>query len=184
MNEKQLRRLALEWLLIGGAVWRVARATLEARLQAQGAEVSGLQVHVLKLLEYEGAQTLSDMSRKIALDPSTLVPTLYALGRKGLIVRQRDQQDRRRVNITLSDKGNLFVRELDALKEDDPIYRSLEQMGVESASQLVNLMRQLMHNLPEGAQALTGIDQYLCSFQSGQADASQASTDSQDSQSD
>lgn len=174
-DDRQLRRLALEWLLIGGAVWRVTRATMEARLQEQGIELSGLQVHVLKILQFEGAQTLSDISRKMVIDPSTLVPTVDTLERKGYVVRQRDQQDRRRVNISLSEKGLTFVSMLDTVNEGNPIYQGFQAMGLETANHLVSLMRQLMTHLPDGTQALVGVDQYLCSIHLAQNEAERQS---------
>ncbi|MCS6835754.1 MAG: MarR family winged helix-turn-helix transcriptional regulator [Anaerolineae bacterium] len=166
MNDPDLRRLAMEWRIIGAALSRITRVHVEQRLQRLGADISGLQMGVLKVLQHSGDNTLSDLSKKMVLDPSTLVPTIDGLERKGYVFRQRDPQDRRRVQISLTPDGAECVRRIEVIDDDDLIYQAFVQMGQERASQLLTLLRQMIHCLPDGEQLLRDIEQHISAFRS------------------
>lgn len=63
------------------------------------------QYLVLNLLWEQAGQTVSELARKLELEPSTLTPLLKRLEAGGLVRRERDRKDERKVLITLSDKG-------------------------------------------------------------------------------
>jgi len=161
----------MEWRIIGAALSRITRGYVEQRLQRIGADISGLQMGVMKALQHSGDHSLSDLSKKMVLDPSTLVPTIDGLERKGYVLRQRDPQDRRRVQISLTASGADFIRKIDLMDDDDPIYQAFAQMGQEQAAQLLALLRQMIRYLPSGEQLLHDIEQHMCAFHS-QAPAS------------
>jgi DNA-binding MarR family transcriptional regulator len=56
------------------------------------------------LQKHEGA-SLSDVANHIGLQPPTMSKMIDALVARGLVERNIDQEDRRRVTLTLSDKG-------------------------------------------------------------------------------
>ncbi|MGH6646499.1 MarR family winged helix-turn-helix transcriptional regulator [Aquabacterium sp.] len=49
--------------------------------------------------------TVNDLGKRLQLDSGTLTPLLKRLETAGLVQRQRDQEDERRVRITLTSKG-------------------------------------------------------------------------------
>lgn len=49
--------------------------------------------------------TVNDLGRRLQLDSGTLTPLLKRLEAAGLVQRQRDQEDERRVRITLTEAG-------------------------------------------------------------------------------
>lgn len=59
---------------------------------------------MLVLWEKDGL-TVKELGEKLQLDSGTLTPLLKKLEVKGLVNRQRDKKDERRVLITLLDKG-------------------------------------------------------------------------------
>lgn len=121
----------------------------EQRLAAQGVDLSSMQFGMLRVLSL-GEHTLSDLSRHMMLDPSTLVPAVAKLKRQGLIQRRRDRHDRRRVPLSLTDKGRALIEEVPVFDEDNPFLAAVAALGPEKAEQLVMLLRELMKNTPEG----------------------------------
>ena len=49
--------------------------------------------------------TISWLANRINLDPATIVRTVDSLEKRGLVVRRRDKQDRRKVFVEFSDEG-------------------------------------------------------------------------------
>jgi DNA-binding MarR family transcriptional regulator len=92
------------------------------------------------------------------VDPSTLVPVVDALERKGLAVRGRDPQDRRRVPISLTEQGTKIATWHPSkgpfAEQGNPILQSIESMGVERAQLLLTLLREMVSHLPDGEEML------------------------------
>jgi DNA-binding MarR family transcriptional regulator len=68
-------------------------------------QVTGPQLICLLTISDKAPLTATKIAREIHLSPSTVVGVLDRLEEKGLIARQRDKQDRRRVYITLTETG-------------------------------------------------------------------------------
>ena len=106
------------------------------------------------MLQHEGACTMSELSRKVMLDPSTLVPTIDNLERRKFIIKERDPNDRRRLPLSLTEQGLATIESIPLLDDDHPIIHSLDKLGEEPAEQLVELLRNLVMNLPDGEHLL------------------------------
>ncbi|MDZ4763841.1 MAG: MarR family transcriptional regulator [Chloroflexota bacterium] len=148
MSQRE-REIALEIRSLLGGIARMAHRSTEEYLNTRGYGISGLQVGVLYALHHE-RQTISDLSRKFNLDPSTLVPTIDALERKSLVVRERDPQDRRRVPLSLTEQGVAIVSEISIVHDSDALLGALNTMGSERAGQLLTMMRELAQLMPGG----------------------------------
>jgi DNA-binding MarR family transcriptional regulator len=145
-----LKRLYMELRALTWTFAKQSRQALEHRLQAEGVEMSWLQHGVLRVLYHEGDNTISELSKIFKCDPSTLVPAVDALERKGFLQRTRDPQDRRRVILSVTAAARAFSERMDAVHDDDPILNSLRIMGRNSGEALVDLMRQLIRGMPDG----------------------------------
>ena len=130
-------------------VAKKAMHAVEKRLASTDASVTGLQFGILLALSFE-QHTISDLSRHFMLDPSTLVPAVDALERKGYAKRGRDPQDRRRVPISLTERGVELLSCVPLVDGDDPLFHSLNLLGDEQRQQLLTLMRELVGHMPEG----------------------------------
>jgi DNA-binding MarR family transcriptional regulator len=158
---EDIKQLYLELRALTWTFAKQSRQALEHRLQAEGVDMSWLQHGILRVLHHEGDNTISELSKIFKCDPSTLVPSVDALERKGFVQRARDSQDRRRVILSVTDAAREFSARLDAVHDDDPILNSLGKMGRKSGEELVQLMRQLIRGMPDGENTLEHLQERL-----------------------
>lgn len=64
---------------------------------------------VLAALDEAGPLTVSDLSARTGMEPSTLSPLLKRMAEYGVLTRVRSSQDERRVDVTLTDMGRRAV---------------------------------------------------------------------------
>jgi DNA-binding MarR family transcriptional regulator len=106
------------------------------------------------MVAHEGSQTISELSRKIGVDPSTLVPSVDAMERKELIIRQRDLNDRRRIPLSLTESGKSLLGHIKVMGDEDPIMAGCQEMDDGDLHQLLSLLCKLIENLPESEKIL------------------------------
>lgn len=156
-SDDDFNTLVRETRVLLSIIARMSEHSLERRLSTSNLPVSGLQLGVMRTLMRE-EQTISDLSRIFVLDPSTLVPVVDSLERKGLVVRRRDPKDRRRVPLTLTIDGMKLVTSTPMIDDADPLYHGLTVMGPEQTQSLLNHLRDLMKTLPNGESILLGVE--------------------------
>jgi DNA-binding MarR family transcriptional regulator len=153
MDIDEQRRTAMEIHMLGAIVTRRTVMAMESQGFLAEAGISMLQFGVLRALR-RSARTISELSRIMMVDPSTLVPVVDALERKGLAVRGRDPHDRRRVPISLTQRGAEIAAKHPMkdpfAAEDNPLLKSIAAMGPERSRQLLSLLREMVSFLPEG----------------------------------
>jgi len=76
------------------------------------------QFVILNTLKDAEALTVSDLSARAGVEPNTLSPLLKKMAAHGLITRQRDAVDERRVMITLTDAGRSLLARADAVVQE------------------------------------------------------------------
>jgi DNA-binding MarR family transcriptional regulator len=82
------------------------RATdLYSRRLAADQQLTVPQLVCLLAIQEQEPLTATSIAKRIHLSASTVVGIVDRLAAKGLLVRERDSEDRRVVNISLSDKG-------------------------------------------------------------------------------
>lgn len=154
MMDEKLHTRTVEFKLLIGALWKASASSTEKWLHEQDFGITRLQLGLLRVLQQDGAQTITELSRKFGVDPSTLVPTVDILERRELLTRGRDPNDRRRVPLTLTDAGQATVQKIPSVREGDPIYTALMGMGDDKASALLESILNLIDHMPDGAQIL------------------------------
>jgi DNA-binding MarR family transcriptional regulator len=126
------------------------RALLEQRIQQTDPDMSTLQHGILRTLRHDGSFTLTELARRFHSDPSTLVPSIDALERKALVIRERDPNDRRRLPIVITAEGEALLDAISPLPDDDPFLQSAEQLAPDDMETLINLLHKLVLQLPDG----------------------------------
>jgi DNA-binding MarR family transcriptional regulator len=149
-------------------VFKMGHQAMEKRLAEHDPDMSGfmsrLQFGVMMIIAHAGPQTISELSRKLSVDPSTLVPSVDALERKGLIVRGSDPTDRRRTPLSHTEAGEAFLHQIKVMGDDDPILIGLQKMGPDNVRQLLVLLCELIRNLPESRAVLDGVQSRLYAY--------------------
>jgi MarR family transcriptional regulator, lower aerobic nicotinate degradation pathway regulator len=149
----QIHRVAKEMVASNGFL--LARLGMGFKMKAMARfEREGFELYdypVLAILAEGSRETQATIADAITLDPSRLVALLDSLEQRGLVVRQRDPQDRRRHVVSITPAG---TRELERLRE---LTRELEHeflgpLGPAERKALHELLLQLArHNDPRCA---------------------------------
>lgn len=148
MKNDELYAIALEIRILGSIVSKFIRQDLEQHLQASGARVGALPYGVMHILRHE-EMTLTELSRKMSLEPATLVPVIDALESNGLVKRGQDPRDRRRTPLTLTDSGIELLERVPSVSPDSILVKSLKRMGPEKSRQFIALLRELTVSLTD-----------------------------------
>ena len=149
LAEYHLVPVAIEIQLYAALLLKFFNQALEERLRDCGERISSLQYGILRMLQFE-TLTISEISQRMGLDPSTLVRSVDALERKGLAQRGSDPRDRRRNPISITEKGMELVTAVPVIAGEDLTFQALQSFGVESTTQLRDLLRGLIKEFPEG----------------------------------
>lgn len=91
--------------------------TRDVALRAGRGSVSDHQARILTYLDAEDPVMVTELAEYAGVTPSTMSLTLGRLERAGLVTRARDPEDRRVMNVRLTDEG---VRVRDRASELDP----------------------------------------------------------------
>ena len=121
----------------------------EVRLNQLGENLTGLQIGVLRMFQYE-VLTLSTVSQRMGLDPSSIMRIIDALEQKGLVMRETDPHDRRRNPIRITDKGAGILFAVPIISEQDPVFRAIEGQGEGQITQLRDVLRAIVTQFPDG----------------------------------
>ena len=91
-----------------GAIGLLVRKMRQAHLPG---ELTLAESTALKRLDRDGPATSSDLAKQDRISPQSMGATLAALEQRGLIGRQRDPGDGRRVVLSVSDAGHQMVND-------------------------------------------------------------------------
>lgn len=149
MGEYELYPMAIEIQLYAALLLKFFNQALDERLRGYGEKISSLQHGILRMLQFE-TLTISEISQRMGLDPSTLVRAMDSLERKDLARRGSDPHDRRRNPITITEQGIELITSVPVISGQDPTFQALQSLGAESSAQLRDLLRELIKEFPEG----------------------------------
>ncbi len=88
---------------------------VHAKRLARFGGLTPMQLMILQVLAGETRLTASDLSGRVSLTAATLSGMLDRLEERGLLQRQRDDRDRRRQWLLLSEAGRELVRQAPSL---------------------------------------------------------------------
>jgi DNA-binding MarR family transcriptional regulator len=149
MPDNGLYPIANEIVIYASLLLKYFNQALEERLRQQGANLTGLQYGVLRMLQFE-VLTLSVLSQRMGLDPSSLMRIIDALERKGFVARGNDPHDRRRNPIHITEEGSTLLETVPSIAGLDPAFKALVTLGDDQTEQLRDLLQMIVVQFPEG----------------------------------
>jgi DNA-binding MarR family transcriptional regulator len=160
MKNYEIRQTTHEIFILGAVIAKTTIHSAKKRGFMAEEGLTMLQYGVLKAL-HNKSLTISELSNFMMVDPSTLVYVIDTLSRKGLAKRRRDPDDRRKVQVHITQKGISIVESHPThgpfSVEDNPLVQSIEALGEEKAQQLLNLLREVVSHMPEGEDILNHV---------------------------
>ena len=108
--------------------------------------ITGPQLWALKTISQNESLSLSDLSKRMYLHPSTITGLIDRLERKGYVTRNRDRIDRRVISLRLTTKGKSLTRKAPNPVQGKMVYglRGLRRKRLdliyESVQKLVEIM--------------------------------------------
>ncbi|MBI9097111.1 MAG: MarR family transcriptional regulator [Spirochaetaceae bacterium] len=81
--------------------------------------LTGPQLIVLKEISRSPEKQISEIAHNISLSQATVTSILDRLGQQGFTIRNRSDQDRRKVNIALTDKAKGILEKNPSLLQDE-----------------------------------------------------------------
>jgi len=142
MNKAELGTIAEEIRILIMRLAKLGRQEVLQHLESHGARIGAVHYSVMRML-LTSSHTISEISKKLLLEPATLVPVIDELERAGYVRRGRDPQDRRRNPIELTESGTALLRSIPAAIDGGVFYDALETMSPEQ----VNNLRRALHEL-------------------------------------
>jgi len=112
-------------------------------LKQRGVKISMTEVHVLEAIKNSEIPTMGSVAHKLRVTLGTLTTSINVLVRKNYVVRYRDESDRRKVYLKLSDSALEVLRVHDEfhnemvsslfkdleLEKDEVLMKSLENIS-------------------------------------------------------
>lgn len=133
------------------ALRRVIRATdLHSRNLIKTTGLTAPQLLLLQTIRARGEVSISELAHGVSLSQATVTNIIDRLVSRGYIFREKSSQDKRKVHIYLTDKGNMAVKDAPVPLQDSFVrqFRDLhdwEQTMIISALQRVAQMMDAQH---------------------------------------
>jgi DNA-binding MarR family transcriptional regulator len=113
--------------------------------QMQPLELTAMQWEPLLLLALGRADTVAALARECQMDCGAMTRMLDRLEQKQLVLRSRNDADRRVVNLSLTAKGRESAAGIPALVREE-LQRHLAGFSTQDQQQLVGLLTRMLEN--------------------------------------
>lgn len=164
IEEFDLRQLTTELRILTFVITKTIGRAMQDRLAKSGHAITPIQLGLMRAI-LVGPQTISEISKMMVVDPSTLVPVVDALEARGLVERRKDPTDRRRVPLFLTDSGRQLLGSVMVVDEGDAVMAAIIEMEPGHALQLRDLLRELLNALPEGKETMCSMQEHMLRLQ-------------------
>lgn len=113
---------------------------------AQNFGLTAGQPKVLEYLDEVGSAEQKSIAKFCEIEPATVGSILSRMEKSGLIVRTREQDNRRSIIVTLTDKGKLSAKQAQLLF-DEVESQALKGLSQQQCEDLRDLLRKVYENL-------------------------------------
>lgn len=98
-------------------------------ITAEFADITYNDMHVIEAIGLDKPQKMSHIAKKMSVTTGTLTKAIDALEKKGYVCRERSRQDKRVVNITLTQRG------IDAYRHHERFHQDMIAFILDSVSE-------------------------------------------------
>jgi DNA-binding MarR family transcriptional regulator len=124
---------------------RVTRAIdLHSKHLMKTAGLTAPQMLILQTLRDQGDAIISDVANQISLSQATVTSILDRLEKRGLVMRERSQQDKRKVFACLTDAGNELIRNA-PMPLQDYFIRQFSDLQDWEQTQIISALQRVAH---------------------------------------
>jgi DNA-binding MarR family transcriptional regulator len=108
-----------------------------------GEHLTSTEYHVLEKLHREGTLRISELAQHFDVSLSHITSLTDQLENKGMVVRKRSEQDRRAVELHITDAGR---RQVDLLqrKKDEYFRKKFSSLSAEEIQTLTGLLKKIV----------------------------------------
>ena len=140
-DEDEVRAVAAEVARLYPAVYRRFHASRRA---LPGSDVTPRMLGVLQHLAASGPLTVGEQAAHLRLGKATVTELVDRLEARGLVARMRDERDRRRVFVWLTDAGRERAAAHPRVLEDELLVEAVARMRPEQRAHLIEGLRALV----------------------------------------
>jgi DNA-binding MarR family transcriptional regulator len=119
-----------------------AKMDMDKRFLACKIGITPFQYAILTVLN-TGPSTLNDLAKTLIMQPPSLVPPVDQLEDLGLLKRQDDSQDRRKIQLSITAKGKSLLKQELFDDKDDKLNMAFRSLDPNKQKQLLNLLNEL-----------------------------------------
>lgn len=114
----------------------------ELNLKNKGINVSMTEVHIIEAIDTTEVPIMTNVAAKLLITVGTLTTAINSLSKKGYVVRIQSTEDRRKVYLQLTDKGEQ-VKKLHDEFHDEMIEHTIKDLEIEEDSELITALQNL-----------------------------------------
>jgi DNA-binding MarR family transcriptional regulator len=129
-------------LIVETIIYLQSEGRRQAREQGAKVGLSPTQLNVVKLLGEIGELSLSELSRRLAAQNSTVTGIVDRMVEAGLVERRQSEKDRRVWQIRLSERGRQVSRKV-RVAPWDWLHGALEALEPDEKAQLVGILEKV-----------------------------------------
>ena len=146
MRKGELAALAFEIRSFMGIGTKLIAEDLERRLTDYCPGMKVQEFYLLSTLMHNPS-TIRELSDRMMLAPSTLVPIVDKLESGGMVVRGKDPDDRRRTPLELTEQARNLLSNVPYKHTRDNLSDALQALGLEKARELSKLLQAMVGQL-------------------------------------
>lgn len=124
----------------------LSRKTLSQKFEDHGLFISTEEWAILLILWSKGEQTPSTLADVTFRDRTTITRLIDQMVKKGIVIREHDEKDRRRVLIKASEKGRNLEQELVPIA-GDMISMATNGLSPQDIETTIKTLSHMTHNL-------------------------------------
>lgn len=150
MHREIKAKVALDLLSIPSLIFRlIRRKVVRTTLADTNLEIKSLHFEIMHLLKDEGMSHPAKIGEKLAVAKAQMTHLIDKLVEFGFIKREEGADDRRTINLTLTEKGRKILEEQDKLVVDavEENMASLSDEELEIFSSSLRNLRDMLYKL-------------------------------------